>query len=807
MSTLYKKEIQGFFSSLTAYVVMVVFLLATAAFLWLFKNPMNILEGGYATLEPLFNLAPWIFLFLVPAITMRMIAEERRSGTLDLLFTRPVHEGQIIGAKFLASLSLILLALLPTLVWVWSVRQLGASAGNLDMAGTWGSYLGLLFLGAIYAAIGIFASSLSSNQIVSFVLAVLLSFFMYQGLDFLGDSLHSGTWSLWLSRMGIAHHYASMSRGVIDSRDVIYFATVCLLFLFGATLVLKRRNWRWTHLRGMALVLVAGLVLGLLSQRLFFRLDLTSENRYTLAHSSRERLKDLDDVVLVRIYLDGEMPSEFKNFQKQIRDLMEECRAYAGEALQYEFVNLYAESDEDIRQRMIGELYDRGLRVTSVQMKDREGGSTSRILFPGAMVSYRDQSMPVNLLKNNPALSHEQNLNHSIQTLEYEFMRAIHSLTQAEVPRIAFVEGHGELDSLQTHSLMNELKNFFQVDRGYIQGNLQAILHYEALIIARPLYPFSEADKFALDQYIMRGGRVLFFLDPVNPFADSLSGGTTVALARQVGLEDLLFKYGVRINHNLVADLQCSPVPVNTASSGEQARFTLMPWVYHPLLAGPPAADHPVTRGLNYVKAEFASSLDTVGSLSGIKRSVLLASSAASRLRDVPLYLSMEEVTVAPDPALYTQSHVPVAVLSEGIFPSFYTHYPMPPGVRMGMLEPLTESKPAAVLVVADGDIPANRVGFENGTYRAQPLGYDPYTRQTFGNLDFLLNVINQMTDKNGLMDLRSREFSLRLLKREVLTQPSLLRRWKIINALLPLALTILAGLVLVYGRKRKYSS
>jgi ABC-2 type transport system permease protein len=341
-----------------------------------------------------------------------------------------------------------------------------------------------------------------------------------------------------------------MSRGVLDSRDILYFLLVVGLFIMGARWVLKSRFGKRQILPELVVVFTVVILVSWFSGMKFFRIDLTSEKRFTLSQSSRQLLKELDGVVNVRIYLEGEMPAEFIHFRNNIEDLMDECRAYAGGDLQYEFVNLYDEPNEEVRSRMIGELYDRGLKVTSIQLKDREGGSSTRMLFPGAMVSYGNYSMPVNLLKNNPALDHQTNLSNSMQTLEYEFMRAIHSLTLDHVPKIAFIEGHGELDSLQTHSLMDELKNFFQVDRGYISGNLEALMNYDALVVARPLGMFSEADKFAIDQYIMHGGKVLFFLDPVNPFADSLTGGTTVALANQVGLEDLLFRYGIRINYN-----------------------------------------------------------------------------------------------------------------------------------------------------------------------------------------------------------------------------------------------------------------
>jgi ABC-2 type transport system permease protein len=563
---------------------------------------------------------------------------------------------------------------------------------------------------------------------------------------------------------------------------------------------LKRR-----HLIQLGITLVLVVVVGLLAEIKFFRIDLTSEKKYTLSQPSRRLLRELDDVVLVKIYLDGELPAEFVNFRKSIRELMDEFRAYGGENVQYEFINLYDEPDESIRNRMIGELYDRGLNVTNIQVRDSEGGSSTRTIFPGAIIAYGAFELPVNLLKTNPTLSHEVRLNNSIQTLEYEFARAIHSLTMKEVPRIAFIEGHGELDSLQTHSLMDELKNFFQVDRGYISGNVEALLNYQALIIARPEQAFNEADKFAIDQYIMQGGKVLFFLDPVHPFADSLSAGTTVALANQVGLEDLLFKYGVRVNYNLVADLQCNYVPVNTAPAGEEARFTMMPWVYHPLLAGP--VTHPVTRGLNYVMSQFASSLDTLSDNTGkVRKTVLLATSRASRKRDVPLYINMKEITVQPDPALYDAAYLPIGVLLEGEFESFYKNYPVPEGVSPKNWKLIPQGEASSLFVLTDGDIAANEVVFEQGAYRAQPLGYDRYTQQTFGNREFIMNVVNYMTDKTGLMELRSREFKLRLLNKEEISQKPQLLKWKLINTLLPLMLVLISGLVIQIVRRRRYA-
>jgi ABC-2 type transport system permease protein len=243
MWALFKKEISGFFSSLTGYLVIVVFLLLNSLFMWIVPGQFNVIGNGYAAMDSLFSIAPWVFLFLVPAICMRMFAEEKRSGTLDLLYTRPVSELQIILAKFLASWALVLFSLIPTLIYFWSVARLGSPPGNMDMGGTWGSYVGLLFLGGIYAAIGIFASSLTGNQIVAFILAVFLSFLMYMGFEFISGVASSGSTSFLISRMGISYHYMSISRGVIDSRDMLYFAGVILLFIVGTRTVLQSSKW------------------------------------------------------------------------------------------------------------------------------------------------------------------------------------------------------------------------------------------------------------------------------------------------------------------------------------------------------------------------------------------------------------------------------------------------------------------------------------------------------------------------------------------------------------------------------------
>jgi ABC-2 type transport system permease protein len=243
MFTLFKKEINGFLNSLIGYIVMIVFLLLTGLFLWVFPLEFNILDFGFAGLDGLFILAPFVFLFLIPAITMRSFADEKKSGTLELLMTQPLTDLQVILAKYLAGIVLVIISLLPTLVYYVSVYLLGLPLGNLDSGSIWGSYLGLLFLGASFVAIGIFASSLADNQIVSFILAVFISFILYMGFEFVYNFIVSGKVGLIIELLGLNAHYSSMSRGVIDTRDLVYFIGVSALFILLTKISLESRKW------------------------------------------------------------------------------------------------------------------------------------------------------------------------------------------------------------------------------------------------------------------------------------------------------------------------------------------------------------------------------------------------------------------------------------------------------------------------------------------------------------------------------------------------------------------------------------
>lgn len=808
MLAIFKREISSFFTGMTGYIVIVVYLLINSLFMWILPGQWNILDNGYASLDPVFIISPWVFLFLVPAVTMRMIAEEKRSGTLELLLSRPVSEGHIIYGKYLAALCLVVLSLLPCLVYYISVSILGETAGNLDSGGTLGASLGLFFLASIYAAIGIFASSLSSNQVVAFILTVLTGFLLFTGFDSL--ALLPGIKKIdeFIIQLGINEHYKSISRGVIDSRDIIYYLVAVLIFTEASRLVLSSRRWKkgknnsyrnrpLSFIAAYTLLVIVLLVFAFLSSLIPVRADLTSDKRYTLSDQTRDILSGLEDNVHIQVYLDGEMPIGFKKLRRSVRATLDEFRMYSDRKIDYTFINPSGHEDDEERSRQQLSLIDKGLMPVTVFDNDEEGGRSEKTIFPGMILNYNSIEIPINFLKNNPSLPAEVNLTNSIEGLEYELVQPLATLTADTIYKVAFIEGHGEYDEMQVADITIEMAKYFTVDRGTINGNKGILDDYSAIIIAGPDSEFSEEDKFVIDQYIMNGGRVLWLIEEVMVNTDSLARGGSLALYRPLNIEDQLFKYGVRVNPVLIQDTDCLIIPVRS-SVGGASQIIPVPWIYYPLLY--PNTSSPITRNINKVKSEFVNSVDTVGNQKNIRKKVLLASSPGSRTVNPPLLIKLEDYKNPPPETVFTESYIPAAVLLEGQFTSLFENRILPAGQE----EMIKRSVKTSMIVVADGDIIRNEVSVVGNRVTPGELGMDRYSGQTFGNKDFIINCLNYLVDDRGLLNLRSRELKVRLLDREKIRNNRI--TWQLINTLGPILLVMISGGLYIIIRKRKYS-
>lgn len=798
MLTLFRKEISGFFSSLTGYIVMIVFLLGNSLIMWIMPGQWNLLDSGYAGLDTLFVLSPWLFLFLVPAVTMRLLAEERKSGTLELLRSRPLGDGAIIYGKFLASLALVLISLLPVIVFVISVWILGETPGNFDRGGTAGSFIGLILLAAVYSAIGLFASSVTENQVVSFILAAVLCFVIFTGFDSLAMVPRLSSVDEVIVRMGINDHYKSVSRGVIDIRDVAYFVFVTVLFNEAARISLRRGSFR----RPLIIIAMTAAITILLSF-VHVRVDLTEDKRFTLAAPTKKILKELGKDVHVEVFLDGEMPIGFKKLKRSTEQYLDEFRIASKRKVSFSFTNPSASSDAGERDKYQNELMSRGLTPVNVMASDGEGGRTQKWIFPSLTVTCGKTVIPVNFLRNNPSLPAETNLLHSTEGLEYEIIQAIATATSDTIHRVAFIEGHDELDEIYVADLTLELAKFFNIDRGVIGGRPGIISKYSAIIIADPKKSLDEKDKFIIDQYIMSGGRVLWLAEEVRVNADSLTAGSTVALYQPLSFDDILFRYGARINPVIIQDAECMLIPLKVTGPNGSAQYVPAPWVYYPLLK--PSQGHPITRNLNRVKAEFANTIDTVGRDPAVKKSILLTTSGLTRVVSPPLVISLDEAREQPDEGQFTSGEMPVAVLLEGKFRSAFANRMTESIMGEAGREILTESKPSKMIIIADGDIIRNEVKWSNGIPEPLALGLDRYTMQTFGNKDFLINCINYLVNDNGLIEMRSREIKPRLLDQAKIKSQRTL--WQIVNAVAPVVLIIVAGLLFNSFRQRRYKS
>ena len=535
---------------------------------------------------------------------------------------------------------------------------------------------------------------------------------------------------------------------------------------------IKFRSWL------QFLTVVAAIILfASLSSFLRVRLDLTEDKRYTLSEQTRKVLKGIKNDIYIQVYLDGEIPIPLKRLKRSVGEMLDEFRIASGRKIDYEFINPSEGKNVQQRNAQYQLLENKGLNPVDVRASDTEGGSTQKIIFPGMIVNYNGIEVPVNFL-NNSSSSYEQNILYSVEGLEYEMIQTIATLSSDTINKVAFIEGHGEIPEIETADITMNLARFFTIDRGTIGGKPGILDKYAAIVIAGPEKVFNESDKLVLDQYIMNGGKVMWLFDEVAVNSDSLVYGETAGLYRPLNIEDQLFRYGARVNPAIVQDLECVPIRLMVMSGGTRQQVVPAPWIYYPLLR--PAANHPITRNLNRVKAEFANYIDTVGFDRAIRKKILLSTSKLSRTVSPPVMISLKEAELTPVEKDFNKPNLPVALLLEGVFPSAFKNRAVSNLTDDKNFRIRTESKETKMIVIADADIIRNEVRRVGLKETPLPLGQDKYTGQVFGNRDFLINCLNYLVDNNGIMELRSRELKLRLLNTSKIKTERL--KWQIIN-------------------------
>ena len=523
-----------------------------------------------------------------------------------------------------------------------------------------------------------------------------------------------------------------------------------------------------------------------LSHVFVVRWDLTDDKHYSLSEASKTMLRSLDGTAEVTLLLDGDLNAGFRRLKKATEEIIDEMSVY-GE-LKIKNYELTSSSSDSLAAM--------GLSPIIIHEREQNGKTAQTTVYPYALITYQGRRAVVTLLKNTRGLSGEENLNASIEQLEFAFMEALHLLQQTQTPRVAILEGHNEPDEAHTYDLMAALSKYFQVDRGSIaNANANILDGYQAVIIANPQTPFSDTERFIIDQYIMRGGAVLWAINGVR-FSEQVlqSDGFTPIVALDLGLTDMLFKYGVRVNPALVQDIQCLPIPVNVSSDPQQPNLQPMPWTYAPLLLTSQAS--PVTRNMGQVMSTFVSPIDAVGGEDGLDKRILLATSTASRVTATPGEVDLNDVN--PEPAAFPYQYVPVAISMEGQFSSAYAHRMVPEGVETD--EPIRKtSVKTRQVVIGSGSVLLNEV--QKG--QPLPMGYDRYSGMQFSNRDFVTKAVLWLTDSEGLIALREKTLTLRLLNDQRAHEKRL--QVQVVSTIVPILLLALIGGTVFVIRKRKY--
>ena len=566
-----------------------------------------------------------------------------------------------------------------------------------------------------------------------------------------------------------------------------------------------------------ALLIVLVLSINILSSFINWNVDLTADKKYSFAKASTTTINSLDDKLFIKVYLEGDFPAEFKKLQKSTEDLLKRFKAIGNKNIDFEFINPNNVANDIEKLALFKQLVKLKLSPTDLEIK-KDGKQVNQIIFPGAIIYYKDKQSAVNFLKQSPGETPGSNINTSIEGLEYEFVSAIEHLTKNRLTKIAFLEGNGELSEQQvydiTESVLDDnfnLSYYYKVDRFNIKEfaidsismlpdlsrQLALLNTYKAIIIAKPTITFNNLDKLLIDQYIMQGGKVLWLVDGVKASMDSLQNksGTFIATKNALNIEDQLLRYGVRINANLIEDLRSTKIPIITGYSNNKPQYSYFSWPYSALLVS--NSKHTISKSLDGIKCEFVSSIDTVKN--NIRKTILLHSSKDSRLNPAPSKISLGILENPPTTNSYNKEFLPIAILLEGEFESVFKNKLVQKNKQIQFIEKSVSTK---MIVVSDGDIIANDLSNSGGIY---PLGYDKNIKFTYpGNKHFLINAVQYLCGDNALSHLKVKELGLRMLDKKKIQKNKLIIQ--LINIALPILLLIIFALFFVRHKKRKYA-
>ncbi|MEN9323708.1 MAG: hypothetical protein RL699_1488 [Bacteroidota bacterium] len=557
----------------------------------------------------------------------------------------------------------------------------------------------------------------------------------------------------------------------------------------------------WTPSRKKSALLVFALVLiNTLGHFFFYRFDLTQDKRYTLSATSLKLIKEIKEPLIIDVYLKGNFPGEFKKLQSETQQFLEEFKAYNSN-ITFQFINpLENETDRDT---VMASFLAKGMLPVNVTINDK-GKQTQEVVFPWALATYEGRTIKVPLLKNNMGSSTAEKVVSSVQHLEYAFAHAIHTISKPKQKKIAVIKGNGELHDILMADFIKQVRENYFIGTFTLDSvakkpaeSLAYLKKYDMAIIAKPTEAFSDEEKMVLDQFVINGGKTLWLVDQVNIELDSLynPSGSSLAYPFDLNLNDLFFKYGIRINPTLIKDVLATPIALATGEKGSGTQYTQYPWFYSPLIY--PNAKHPIVSNVDGIKFQFTNGMEVLKN--DLKKTILLQSSPYSKTVGAPVQVRLDMVSERPEQAEFTgKGSIPVAVLVEGQFHSVYENRVLPFAdktfQKIGV--------PNKMIVVSDGDVIRNQLDKE---YQPLELGYDKWTNKLYGNKEFMLNCVNYLLDDSGLINIRNKTVELPLLDQEKVYANYTASQ--VLTIGLPLLILAAFGLVFTILRKRKYAN
>ena len=545
-------------------------------------------------------------------------------------------------------------------------------------------------------------------------------------------------------------------------------------------------NKRLKHILKLALVLI---LINIINQRFYTRIDLTKDNRYTFAKVTEDLINKIDKQLLIKVYLEGDFPSEFKRLQIETRQFLEELSA-KNSRIKIQFIR-----PDNQREKLI----KAGMIPSQLTVKE-DGILSNAIIFPWAEILYKNKTNKVSLLTNGTAQSQEDQLEKAIENLEFSFSNAIYELQEEKEKKIAVLSGNGELSDVQLYSFLSEVTKKHRLAKFTLDSvttnplkTLLDLQQFDLTIIAKPTQPFTENEKLVLDQYIINGGKTLWMLENVQADTDSLyNNGSMLAYPRDLNLTDFFFSYGLRVNATLLQDLYAAKIPLATGNIGNKPQFQNLNWFYHPLVSGNP--NHAISKNITPVRLRFANQIDTLQN--NLKKTPLLMSSILTKKVGTPAIIELNSIAKEPKEEEFSSGFQITGLLTEGLFNSMYTDRVKPFSIHNFRKKSLYNK----MVVISDGDIGRNQL------QKGKPfdLARDKWTDEQFGNKEFLLNVVDYLLDDNGLIELRNKNIQINLLDKKRAYQEK--TYWQFVNIIFPLTALLTFGLLFQYLRKKKYS-